>query len=195
MAAAIRIGGIDPDALMSGAHWRKRWPEGIDDGNDDADILNIGGNGRDKIKRTHEHKPFKWEWTYDEDVINTQESLELAGAGKKDIPTEGEKPAEGKKEEGKKEKADKPKEEKKEEKKEAKKEGDKKEPKKDEAAEEVIDEVKDKIEKAKKEKPWYHKRGMDIVEDFRDPTGNILNERRNPDGSLTKATVKDSGNA
>ena len=190
MAAAIRVSGIDPGALMSGAHWRKRWPEGIDDGNDDADILNIGGEGRTKIKRTFEHKPFKWEWQYDEDVINTQESLELAGAGKQGGDAEA-KPAGDKKALAEKKEAPK-KEEKKEEKKEGK-EGDKKEKTKDE---EVAEAVKEELKVAEpKVKPWYKKRGMDIVEDFRDPTGNILNERRNPDGSLTKATANDSGNA
>merc|ERR1712151_1175679 len=81
MAAAIKIkaAGIGPDSLMSGAHWRKQWPEGVDDGDDDADVLNLGREGRQKIKTEHAHTPFKWEWQYDEDVIGTQDSLTLAG--------------------------------------------------------------------------------------------------------------------
>ena len=184
MAAAIRISaaGIDADDLMSGAHWRKQWPEGVDDGNDDADVLNLGRDGRHKIKTEVKHTPFKWEWQYDEDVIGTQDSLSLAGSqvgggdkaeGNATAPAgNATKPAEGDK---------KPKEE---AKKEEKKGDDKKKPKEDKAAEEVIDKVKEAA--APKKDPWYKKRGMDIVYEFSDPTGNILAERRNPDGSLTK---------
>merc|ERR1711998_626288 len=98
---------------MSGAHWRKQWPEGVDNGDDDSDILNMGREGRHKVKTEVTHKPFKWEWQYDEDVIGTQDSLTLAGgmvgggddkaAGNATAPADAKKPAEGEKKPAKKE--------------------------------------------------------------------------------------------
>lgn len=39
-AAAVKLSGIDYEALHEGAHWKKAWPEGaIDDGSDDSEVL------------------------------------------------------------------------------------------------------------------------------------------------------------
>ena len=38
----VDANGINESELMSGAHWRKSWPEGVDDGSGDADVLDFG---------------------------------------------------------------------------------------------------------------------------------------------------------
>ena len=40
LGEAARIEGIDKKELQDGAHWRKAWPQGIDDSNDDDKIMN-----------------------------------------------------------------------------------------------------------------------------------------------------------
>ena len=70
--------GIDKGDLMQNnpSHWRKAWPEGIDNGQDDADVL-----GRlDTKRRSHKdkEKPVTYPWSYDEDVIHTGKSLAMA---------------------------------------------------------------------------------------------------------------------
>ena len=40
--AMVDANGINESDLMSGAHWRKSWPEGVDDGSGDADVLDFG---------------------------------------------------------------------------------------------------------------------------------------------------------
>ena len=72
------IGGISKDDLMQNnpSHWRKAWPEGIDNGQDDSDVL-----GRlDTKKRSHKdaRKMETYPWQYDEDVIHTGNSLALS---------------------------------------------------------------------------------------------------------------------
>ena len=36
-----KINGIPVSQLQDGSHWRKPWPQGIDDGSDDDGILNL----------------------------------------------------------------------------------------------------------------------------------------------------------
>ena len=69
------------------SHWRKRWPEGvIDDAQGDAEILDWFNNPEHKKN----NKPvITYPWTYDEDVISTQDSIETAEAmTKKKLHTE-----------------------------------------------------------------------------------------------------------
>ena len=41
--AMVDANGINESELMSGAHWRKSWPEGVeDDGSGDADVMDFG---------------------------------------------------------------------------------------------------------------------------------------------------------
>ena len=57
------------------SHWRKRWPEGaIDDSTNDEDVLNLLGEPKKKKKKEEVTFP----WSYDEDVIETEESLKVA---------------------------------------------------------------------------------------------------------------------
>ena len=74
---AVRIEGIDKGDLMQeqGPHWRKAWPQGLtDSGEHDHDVINIGGNGREKkLREVHKYVPR--EWTLDADVVDTQAHL------------------------------------------------------------------------------------------------------------------------
>ena len=40
--ALVQANGINESELMSGAHWRKSWPEGVDDGSGDAEVMDFG---------------------------------------------------------------------------------------------------------------------------------------------------------
>ena len=66
--------GIDEEDLMDGAHWRKKWPEGIDDGNDDEEILNMGRLGRKK-KKDEEPEP-TYPWTLEPEMVDSAKHLE-----------------------------------------------------------------------------------------------------------------------
>ena len=66
--------GIPETSLQQGAHWRKPWPYGIDNGDDDEDVLNMGGNGRTKKGRPPPVK-YTYPFTIDSDVIDTQRHL------------------------------------------------------------------------------------------------------------------------
>lgn len=62
--------GIDKDDLLQEQipHWRQQWPLGdVDDGTNDADVLNLGP--LDKKKKKNETVTF--EYTLDEDVVST----------------------------------------------------------------------------------------------------------------------------
>ena len=75
---ALSAMGIDKADLMQeqGAHWRKAWPEGaIDNGHEDDAIMNLGRNGKKKIKR-EVNKYVPKEWTLDSDVVDTQKHLD-----------------------------------------------------------------------------------------------------------------------
>merc|ERR1712139_366087 len=75
--AAVKLDGIDKGALMQSqaSHWRKAWPEGDTDNADgDAEVLDMFLK-----KKKKEPKPkITYPWNYDEDVIETKNSLETA---------------------------------------------------------------------------------------------------------------------
>mmetsp|Transcript_19668 Transcript_19668/g.30389 ORF Transcript_19668/g.30389 Transcript_19668/m.30389 type:complete len:129 (-) Transcript_19668:49-435(-) len=75
---ALRLNGIDKKELMQEqpSHWRKIWPEGDTDNADgDAEILDWFNHpekhGKKKPKITYP-------WSFDEDVISTQDSISTA---------------------------------------------------------------------------------------------------------------------
>ena len=37
---AVQLEGVPKKELMKGAHWRKAWPEGVDDSTDDENVMN-----------------------------------------------------------------------------------------------------------------------------------------------------------
>jgi len=56
-------------------HWRKQWPEGIDNSEGDADVL----NGFSLPKKVKKEKPKElYPWSYDHDVIATGKSIDTA---------------------------------------------------------------------------------------------------------------------
>ena len=57
-------------------HWRKPWPEGIDNGDDDGAVLEAFSL---PLENRHVEEPReKYPWSYDQDVIHTGKSLEIA---------------------------------------------------------------------------------------------------------------------
>ena len=64
--------GIDEEDLMAGAHWRKPWPEGIDDSTDDHKILHLPEEIPPHLR---EQPREKFEWKLDEDIIDSQRHL------------------------------------------------------------------------------------------------------------------------
>ena len=64
-------GGLVDDRYT--AHWRKPWPQGIDNSVNDEDVLNLKGK-----KRTAKDKPevFTYPWTLDSDIVDSQKHLD-----------------------------------------------------------------------------------------------------------------------
>jgi len=89
-SAAVKLEGIPKSSIMQAQpnHWRKPWPEGVDNADGDAEVLWMFLKGREKkVKPT-----ITYPWNYDEDVIETGTSLETAEklVGKKlNTPADG----------------------------------------------------------------------------------------------------------
>ena len=89
-SAAVKLDGIPKTAIMQSQpnHWRKAWPEGVDNADGDAEVLMKFLEPRKK-----KEKPvITYPWNYDEDVIGTGNSLETAEklVGKKlNTPSDG----------------------------------------------------------------------------------------------------------
>ena len=134
-SAVLLQRGISKSSLMQnqGAHWRKNWPEGaIDNGDDDSDVMNIGGNGRTMVKRDPPKKYVAKEWSLDEDVVHTKSSLNLA----------------------------------------------------------------EQATGAEMTPETVHDRGMTVLyNEFFDPVRDVMATRRNPDGTLSKATADNNVSA
>ena len=76
-ASSLRVEGINKDNLMQNqaSHWRKSWPEGdTDDGNGDAEVMWMFLNKKKEAPKPKRTYP----WAYDEDVVETKNSLETA---------------------------------------------------------------------------------------------------------------------
>ena len=73
-------GGLSDDRFTSA--WRKPWPYGHDDGNDDDSVLDRF-NKPDKKKEKKKSEE-KYPWEYDKDVIDTGKSIEKGEEIKKD---------------------------------------------------------------------------------------------------------------
>ena len=76
-ASAVRLSGVDVEELQGGAHWRKPWPQGLDDGGDgEADVLEAFN---EPVKYMKKEKPKeKYPWEYDQEVIHTGQSIKQA---------------------------------------------------------------------------------------------------------------------
>ena len=75
-SAAMRLDGIPKTSIMQNQpnHWRKPWPEGVDNADGDAEVMWMFMHRPEK-----KAKPvITYPWNYDEDVISTGSSLETA---------------------------------------------------------------------------------------------------------------------
>lgn len=58
---------------MTGAHWKKAWPEGVTDvGEFDDTVLHLAGEKR-KFKKPP--PVYKYPWTLDSDIVDSQNNL------------------------------------------------------------------------------------------------------------------------
>ena len=79
-AAAVSLDSIPAESIMQNnpSHWRKAWPEGaVDNGDEDAGVINDFLYPIDEKLAKQEPKE-TYPWSYDEDVIATQRSIETA---------------------------------------------------------------------------------------------------------------------
>ena len=76
-ASAVQLEAIPAGSLMQNnpSHWRKTWPEGFDNSDGDADILNRFTFPEEKKKPAGGEK---YPWTHSDEVKETQASLKKA---------------------------------------------------------------------------------------------------------------------
>ena len=72
----LRSTGIPGGALMSGSHWRKAWPEGTDNGNDDDFVVNLKKDGIRGKNWLDAAPHIDYSTTLDSDVVDTQKHLD-----------------------------------------------------------------------------------------------------------------------
>ena len=65
-----------PNGDPANHHWRKAWPEGIDNGDDDGAVMNAFSLPVEKKAKEADRVTYPWE--YDHDVIATGKSLDTA---------------------------------------------------------------------------------------------------------------------
>ena len=65
-----------PNGDTSKNHWRKIWPEGIDNSDGDADVINAFSLPLKKDEKANKRETYPWE--YDHDVIGTGKSIKTA---------------------------------------------------------------------------------------------------------------------
>ena len=65
-----------PNGNTEKNHWRKTWPEGFDNGDDDGAVINAFSLPLEKKSKKADHQVYGWE--YDHDVIATGKSLDIA---------------------------------------------------------------------------------------------------------------------
>ena len=65
-----------PNGNPSNHHWRKPWPEGIDNGDDDGAVMNSFSLPVDKKAKEVERVTYPWE--YDHEIIDSGKSLDIA---------------------------------------------------------------------------------------------------------------------
>ena len=70
------INRVFPSGDPTGNHWRKPWPEGFDNGDDDGAVINAFSLPKEEKKKDEQRVTYGWE--YDHDVLTTGKSLEIA---------------------------------------------------------------------------------------------------------------------
>ena len=76
-ASAVQLEG-HPNGDTGGNHWRKVWPEGIDNSDGDADVMNAYSLPLKPDPKANARETYPWE--YDHDIINTGKSIKNAEA-------------------------------------------------------------------------------------------------------------------
>ena len=79
---AKRLSGVDEKKMMSGAHWRKPWPEGHTDLGEteaEANVLDQFNTPAvpDRFNKKYQARE-RYPWEYDSDVLHTGRSIEQA---------------------------------------------------------------------------------------------------------------------
>jgi hypothetical protein len=72
VVSAINLEG-HPNGDTSRNHWRKTWPEGVDNSDGDADVMNAYSLPKPEKKGGPKRETYPWE--YDHDVIATGKSI------------------------------------------------------------------------------------------------------------------------
>merc|ERR1719247_440817 len=75
IASAISLEG-KPNGDTKNNHWRKVWPEGVDNADGDAEVINAFS--LPKKKDPHANKRESYPWEYDHDVIGVGKSIKAA---------------------------------------------------------------------------------------------------------------------
>ena len=75
VASAISLEG-KPNGDTKNNHWRKVWPEGVDNADGDAEVINAFS--LPKKKDPHANKRESYPWEYDHDVIGVGKSIKAA---------------------------------------------------------------------------------------------------------------------
>merc|ERR1711998_147025 len=78
LIAAVAAHRIHHKDVQEGNHWRKPWPQGIDNGDDDDTVLPREPKNRLNSDQKPKPPPEKYPWSYDEDVIGTGNSIDKA---------------------------------------------------------------------------------------------------------------------
>ena len=80
---AINMNGINKDkmhnyeAVNGDTNWRKPWPQGIDQSDGDAEVLEMFNKPEPTPRAPGEHLEH-YPWQYDKDVIDTGKSIDSA---------------------------------------------------------------------------------------------------------------------
>ena len=75
--SAVQLEG-HPNGDTGGNHWRKVWPEGVDNSDGDADVMN--SFSLPLKPDPHANKRESYPWEYDHDIIATGKSIKNAEA-------------------------------------------------------------------------------------------------------------------
>merc|ERR1712179_464357 len=75
VSSAVNI-NAHPSGDVANNHWRKVWPEGIDNSDGDADVINAFSLPKNDSHKAEKRETYPWE--YDHDIIGTGKSLKRA---------------------------------------------------------------------------------------------------------------------
>ena len=77
VASAISVANqAHPNGNVTNNHWRKVWPEGVDNSDGDADVINAFSLPKKKDPNANKRETYPWE--YDHDIIGVGKSIKAA---------------------------------------------------------------------------------------------------------------------